>query len=90
MESVEKMRLAKKDEQERRNRAIAIRISAISEQDIKDEVKRLWILKGLNKHRISKLDREAARLSLIKKIKDEENKKKDLDFLNRYRDNPIY
>ncbi|CAF1063712.1 unnamed protein product [Brachionus calyciflorus] len=90
MESIEKMRLAKKDEQERVDRAIAIRISAISEQDIKDEVKRLWSLKGLNKQRISKLDREAARLSLIKKIKEEENKKKDLDFLNRYRNNPNY
>ena len=68
-EYLERMRLAKKQEQERVERAIASRIAAITKEEIRNEAKRLWSLSGQNKQRVSKSDREAARLSLIKKIR---------------------
>ncbi|RNA40868.1 hypothetical protein BpHYR1_006249 [Brachionus plicatilis] len=71
-------------------RAVAERIEALTDSDIKNEAKRLWARNGTNKQRVSKMDRELAKASLISKIRTEENQKKDLDFLERYSSNANY
>ncbi|CAF0946972.1 unnamed protein product, partial [Brachionus calyciflorus] len=89
-EALNRMRSAKKEERERVQKAIDERIKAISEQEIKDEVRRILNVQGLLEPLVSKKERDLALNSLIKKIKADENKKKDIDFLNRYKDNQNY
>ena len=89
-EALNRMRSAKKEERERVQKAIDERIKAISEQEIKDEVRRILNVQGLLETLVSKKERDLALNSLIKKIKADENKKKDIDFLTRYKDNQNY
>ncbi|RNA24379.1 hypothetical protein BpHYR1_049757 [Brachionus plicatilis] len=60
------------------NQTITVRILAAysAEFDLSDN--------GINKQRVSKIDRKSAKASLISKIRTEENQRKDLDFLDRY------
>ncbi|RNA03632.1 hypothetical protein BpHYR1_005608 [Brachionus plicatilis] len=62
----------------------------LTDSDTKNEAKRLWEKNGTNKQRVSKMDRELAKASLISKIRTEESQRKDLDFQDRYSRNPHY
>ena len=87
-----RMREAKRQESERVQRIISERISAISKADIDEEVREEWLKNGIDgsRKRISKTDRKNARLRLEKRINDEEQKNKHVNFLETYRDNPYY
>ncbi|CAF1109505.1 unnamed protein product [Brachionus calyciflorus] len=86
MEPVEQMYQERRAEREKKEQRIDERISNITDKQINEEVLRLWNLKEATgkRKRISKLDREEAHKSIVKKFRLEETNNMHLEYLQRH------